>query len=302
MKQVTLPLILLWVAVACNPSPEKLHQEASKLIDLNKFQEARILLDSIINTGPPTGNVYAMRAECNFQLKAYELTVRDCDEAIALGKTKDSKLYFYRGMANHLLNQHDPAIEDLTMAITINADYAEAFHYRGDAWMATGLADSAVLDFNRAIEKNPKLAPPYFSLGEFFLNSSSYDQALTYFSQAIELEPKAEYLYNRGLVYYRENELENALNDFSYAIILNGQLTDSYTMRGIIRDELGRGVEALADFDEAIKGDPENGYIYFNRGITRKNLGDLKGACEDFNRALDLGYLEAIAKTGDCQS
>ncbi|MER3373323.1 MAG: tetratricopeptide repeat protein, partial [Allomuricauda sp.] len=75
-----------------------------------------------------------------------------------------------------------------------------------------------------------------------------------------------------------------------------------YILRGTVKDEAGNPSEALLDFDEAIKLDPENGSAYFNRGITRKSQGDLKGACEDFNQALSLGYMEAIAKTGDCPS
>jgi len=59
--------------------------------------------------------------------------------------------------------------------------------------------------------------------------------------------------------------------------------------------------EAMADYDKAIELDPGYGSSYFNRGIARQHLGDKKGACEDFNKALALGYENAITKVGDCQ-
>ena len=293
-------LIAFLLIIGCSNSADQLRKEASEQFNKRSYTLAKQLLDSLINSGDASYREFFMRGSCKFNLEDYEGAIADYQKVIELGQDKDPEVYYYKGSAQYYLNQFEPAIQDLTMAITLKPENAEALSLRGDSWMATGQIDSALTDFNRSIEINDKLSGPYFSLGNHFASISSYDQALTYYSQAIELEPKPDYLYNRGLIYHLENDMQNAHNDFSYVISLNGSYVDAYIMRGTVKDEVGNSVEALADFNEAIRLDPKNGFAFFNRGITKRTLGDNKGACEDFNKALELGYMEAIAKIGDC--
>lgn len=285
---------------ACAPSRDSSEKRAAELFDQENYQEAKLLLDSMIAKGSNDGQLHYMRASCHFNLKNYPAAIDDYRAAIANGFEKDAETFFYLGSSSFYLADFESAIQNLTMAVTLKPDYAQAFSMRGDTWMASGQPDSAVLDFNRSVQLSPKSAGTHFSLGNYFVSISNYDQALLSFSQAIELEPKSEYLYNRGLIYYHENEFENAINDLTYALTLDDSNVEALVVRGNIKDELGNSPEALLDFDAAIALNPENGFAYFNRGITRKNSGDTKGACEDFNKALSLGYTEAIAKTGDC--
>jgi tetratricopeptide (TPR) repeat protein len=148
----------------------------------------------------------------------------------------------------------------------------------------------------------PALAGPYYGMGNYYSNLPDYGQAIAYYSKAIELGAQADYHFNRGLVFYMESDFKNAISDFTNTIEMDPKFIEAYVMRGNVKDEAGFGAEALLDFDEAIRLDPEYASAYFNRGITRKSQGDLKGACEDFNKALSMGYVEAIAKTGDCPS
>ena len=46
--------------------------------------------------------------------------------------------------------------------------------------------------------------------------------------------------------------------------------------------------ESIADFDRAIKLDPDYSKTYHLRGLARVELGDHKGALEDFGHAIDL--------------
>jgi len=184
--------------------------------------------------------------------------------------------------------------------VTTKPDYAEAFQLRADAWNSIGNADSAVLDYSRAIDLKPTLAGPYYGMANYYSNLSDYDQAIGFYSKAIELGAQADYYFNRGLVYYLEHDFKNAISDFTHTLEMDNQFLEAYVMRGNVKDEAGMGAEALLDFDEAIRLDPSYASAYYNRGITRKSQGNLPGACDDFNKALELGYMEAIAKTGDC--
>lgn len=286
---------------SCGNPSESLYQEALALFDKKDYSGAALKFTAVIAVDGKNGEAYFTRGSCHFNLNNFEEAVSDYGKAITLSRSKDPEAYFFRGNAQYQLNQFEEAIQDMTMAITLDPGYAEAFQQRAHAWIATGNADSALYDFGRSLEINPASVGAHYGLGNYFANLPDYDQALAHYSQAIELEPKADYYFSRGLIYALQNDFPDAINDFSSAIDLNSQYAEAFVMRGNMKDESGRPAEALADFDQAILIDPSAGPAYFNRGITRKNNGDIAGACADFNKALELGYQEAIAKTGDCQ-
>ena len=301
MNRLLTLLFFSAIIASCSPSTQELYEEASLRFDKDDFEGAIQILDSIIDRDKTNADYYHTRGSCKFNLKDFDGAIVDYSRAIELSGSKiDADLYYYRGDAYLMKSQHIKAIEDLSLATTLIPDYAEAFNLRGDAWMSFGNADSAFIDYTQAVKLNPNLAGAYYGLANYYSNLPDYSNAIEYYTRAIELKPRADYYYNRGLILYHENDFTKAIDDLTNALALDNLYLDAYVMRGSVRDEAGQGQEALTDFDEAIRIDPNYGFAYFNRGITRKSQGDKKGACEDFNKALELGYMEAIAKTGDC--
>jgi len=47
--------------------------------------------------------------------------------------------------------------------------------------------------------------------------------------------------------------------------------------------------EAIAEFDKAIKINPNYGGAYVNRGITKEMIRDVDGGCADWKKAEKLG-------------
>ncbi len=293
-------IFTVFLLASCSNTADQLYQQAIVQFDQKDYSGAIQTLNTAINLDNKNGEAYFTRGSCYFNLDDFEKAVIDYNAAIALSRSKDAEAYFLRGNAQYHLNQLEAAIHDITMAITIDPNHAEAFQQRAYTWIAMGNSDSALHDFGRSLEIDPALGGSHFGLGNYFANLPDYDLAIAHYSQAIDLGAKSEYYFNRGLIYALQNNFSDAIHDFSNAIDINSQYAEAYVMRGNMRDESGHPTEALADFDQAIKINPANGAAYFNRGITRKNNGDLAGACADFNKALDLGYQEAIAKTGDC--
>ena len=72
---------------------------------------------------------------------------------------------------------------------------------------------------------------------------------------------------------YSREFKEEAVADYDEAIRLNPNDDDAYNNRGIVKANLGQHEEAIADFDEAIRLNPNYAKAYSNRGIVKASLG-----------------------------
>ncbi len=70
--------------------------------------------------------------------------------------------------------------------------------------------------------------------------------------------------------------------------LLLSELAATYTNRGIIQVANGLYEEALEDYNEAIRLDPDNGKIYLNRGNVQFRMHEHDEAIADYDRALEL--------------
>ncbi len=99
----------------------------------------------------------------------------------------------------------------------------------------------------------------------------------------------AQEYFERALVAQNKGNLTAALADYDQAIRLNPQLVEAFSNRGVIRKSKGNLEGAIDDYDEAIRLDPLHAAAYYNnRGVARKAQGDLVGAIANYDAAIRL--------------
>jgi len=102
---------------------------------------------------------------------------------------KTPKTYKDRGVAYLDKGDYGRAIADLSKAIELKPDYADAYHDRGVAYRRKGDYDLAIADYSKAIELRPDYAFYYHARGDAYRGRGDYDRANADLSRAIELEP-----------------------------------------------------------------------------------------------------------------
>ena len=118
-------------------------------------------------------------------------------------------------------------------------------------------------------------ASEYFKSG--YYKESDHYGAISDYIKAIELNPNNDemsYINNNGQKFYFSNH-------------------HVYYNIGVHKDELKDYYGAISDYTKAIELDPNDTDSYANRGIAKEDLGDLNGACADWKKAAELGETKA---------
>jgi len=145
--------------------------------------------------------------------------------------------------------------------------------------------------WNDVVSKSPGKARPYDNRGYVFDKRGEFENAIADYAKAIEINPNyAIPHFGRGIVYGKLGQFENSVADLTDAIALEPYNANAYSHRGIAEGNLGKWDKALADFCRVIIIDSTVALEYFNRGFAYANLGNKNKAIQDFSRAIAKGY------------
>jgi tetratricopeptide (TPR) repeat protein len=106
--------------------------------------------------------------------------------------------------------------------------------------------------------------------------------------------------YERGREYYIKSDYDNAITQYTEAIRIDPNYAWAYSGRGSAYRMKGQYDTAIKDLNEAIRLDPNNALAYSNRGEAYRMKGQYDTAFKDLNEAirLDPNYAWAYARRG----
>jgi tetratricopeptide (TPR) repeat protein len=168
----------------------------------------------------------------------------------------------------------DPAVYALDRAIELEPANAAAYDLRGLIYGELKKYDQSIEDCTMAIIYNENFAGAYCNRGLSYYKKSMFDKALADYDRAIDLSPDISIFYNnRGLVYYELGNIDKAIEDYNQAFELSNDCKiDSEVLNNRGQALMKRGLYELAavHFDLAIINDPNNIDAFANKAAIGK--------------------------------
>jgi tetratricopeptide (TPR) repeat protein len=120
----------------------------------------------------------------------------------------------------------------------------------------------AIANLDRAIAIVPEEAMPYYYRGTVYLGAGNLTIALANFEQALKIQPnslqfKKCRLLTNALIKVRRSDVQGSRSDFDELIKLDPRDGRSYYRRGSLYREIGNEAAAIADFEQALKLQPD---------------------------------------------
>lgn len=135
----------------------------------------------------------------------------------------------------------------------------------------------------------PTSAAGYYNRATHDAENANYDVAISNLTRAIALDPNAApYFTLRGLVRSQIGDHEGAISDYSDAIRLDPSDTQAHAGRGYVAMTRRDYRTAISDYTRAIRLDPDSADAHRQRGEAREKTGDEDGALADYAEAVHL--------------
>ena len=186
----------------------------------------------------------------------------------------------------------EKAISVLRGILEQNPKNVDARILLGSALALVPRRSEAIIELRRAIELRPDSAPLYNALGMALARFAELDTARKAFENALEFDPGlVDARVNLTLVLGQLKEFDLAVEHITRAIELQGDSPASaysHYLKGRLHDKQNMTVEALEEFEKAVRLRPRFAQAYVELGTARAKMSDER-ALGAFEKAVDLG-------------
>ena len=179
-------------------------------------------------------------------------------------------------------------------AIGINPNFNVLYNNRASSYYSLGEYELALADLNRFIEHEPNNPEGYVARATVYTQQGRGAEAKSDAILAVELgvdptrfQALLEEIKSRAVDLEAKGQLVEAIAEYDAAIRINPQDALAYSSRGAIYNKLGQHQQAVESLTQAIGVNPNFNVLYNNRSSSYYSLGEYELALEDLNRFIE---------------
>jgi tetratricopeptide (TPR) repeat protein len=247
------------------------------------------------NAGNPA--VIATLAEAMTNLKKYDEALNYSNKLIEMAPDK-SLGYSLRARVRVMKEEFPAAIDDLTEALKIDEDDLSALLMRSRLYAAEGKKEQAKADIDKALRIAPDLPQAILTRSDINAANDKFDEAIADMQTLLATDP-TNALYRLRLATYMvgDKRPRKAIEILTSVVdsLGNSALSDedketkvdALRSRGDALLSVGKHAEAVKDYEEALKLDPENTGVLNNLAWVMATSPD--DAVRNADRSIELG-------------
>lgn len=285
------------------------------------YKRAVIYYSASLRLRPNNKDVLINRGCANAYLGDYKGAIDDFNSVLRLDRN-DFEAYRNLGWVHSILGNYEVALHHYTKALNVEPNNERALNERAIVYQIIGDVQNAKKDRKNAkiaekvhycLESANSLAYWLKPISEEYLArainemkkpSGNYKLAFMYCDEAIRLhcENPDVYLYRTQAYNMMINEEPNIDRGNEYEISIyeedyHGPLPDarSYFRRGNDKFDSREYSEAIEDYNESLRLDPNNEQALLNRGVAQCSQGNYKKGMRDYNILLSRNSQNATA-------
>jgi len=294
MKKLIIFLLACTVGVAFGQS-ESVISEIDGLIKEEKYAKAKSILDKQIKKYPENDELLVKRGICYYKLKKLQDSYNDLTLAIKLNP-ESADAYFNRAQLFLTTKEPVEAVNDLNMAhrfVKSDSLKIEILLDRASARFELRQVEGTITDASKVLELDSNNLAALNLVAMTYNHNHDNEKALEYLYRIASIDSSTYYVpMNIGFVLIDMEEYDKAIEWLNKAIAIDASQSYTFNNRGYAKYKLGQITEALDDVNHSIDMNDHNCYAYRNRALILIYMDDIDNACLDLHKSLDYGFAE----------
>lgn len=229
-----------------------------------KHEEALADLDAAIKLQPDNVETHEARGVALLMLKRFDDAIAAFDKAISLAPRMPG-LYTNRARVYALQEDFDKAMKDLGEALSIDRNDVGALLLRARVYQVQQKYDEALRDVNRLLRSRPGLIAGIELRAGLNAAQGNFKEAIDDLELLRRDDPSdIERLLQLGVIYNAAKRPRKAIQIFDEALKLDAGNWNAHYGRADALLSIGKHVEAVADYEVALKEQPMHSGILNN--------------------------------------
>lgn len=248
-------------------------------------------LDALIAEAPHDPQPYRNRGWLREQRDDHAGAIEDHTMALTMDSTH-ARTWMLRGHALRKSNQLSAALLDLDRAVALDTTDADILEGRGRILTDLHRYPEAEVDLRAALRADSTHLGSLFALSYMLKELYRYEEALALLDQAVRTHPDVAGTYgHRAAAHFHFMQpLHDSLGlaDLRTALALDPE--DTGSLAALANRHLDQGAldSAIVCYDRILAIDPNDGMAMHNRGYTKLQLGRYADAIADMQESLDM--------------
>ncbi len=197
--------------------------------------------------------------------------------------------------------KYSEALSQFKKAITLNANYKEAFYYAGWCSIELKKYTESLTYLQKAKSLWPNEAKVYREIGYANEKLNKLNLATDNYKKSIDLQKDNPLAYKYlAYLYYDAKRYEDALVNFDWYINYTSNITDEdiYYTKGYCENESGKYNDALSSLAKALKLAPNMASTNNEMAYAHLRLGNAEDALSYYSTALEINPKSTLASNG----